>query len=228
MGRRAWLRWVVSGLALLSSPVLAKEALDGTAARAVAGGRIVVLTSQPPAPGLVGGTAVGLVDAPVDATWEALNDFNRFAAFMPRMRVAQLVDTAALPQVTARAHWERGALETLLARHPLDRPRDERFYFYNVLDAPFPLGDRWYLLEMQRDAISHTICWTLVTGNLKATQGGWRLRPWPADPRRTLAEYTSYSDTGLPLPAFVVRAGVNTTLPGVIRGLRRRLAEVAR
>jgi hypothetical protein len=219
---------VAVGLVLLASPLLAQGPLEEATQRAVASGRIVVLTPRPPAPDLVGGTALGLVDAPVDATWEALNDFNHYATFMPRVRVAHLVDAAAWTQVAARAPWERGALEALLVHHPLDRPQDERFFFYNVLDAPFPVRDRWYLLEMRRDLSAHTLRWTLVAGNLKATQGGWTLRPWPADPRRTLAEYTSYSDTGLPLPAFVLRAGLTQTLPDVIRGLRRRLAEVAR
>lgn len=225
--RLSVLAWV-AGLALLAIPSPAHQELAEKERRALARGEIVVLKARRRDASLVGGTALGLVDAPLARTWEAVNDFNRFAEFMPRLRVARLVDTSVEKPVRAQERWDRRDLEALIAGHFLARAQSERVLFFNVLDAPFPVRDRWYLLDMQIDADAHRVQWTLITGNLKATEGSWALTAWPDDANRTLAAYTSYSDTGLPLPAFVVRMALTSTLPGVLQGLRRHLAEEER
>ena len=227
MTRLSIFAWV-AGLTMLATPSPAHQMLAEKERRALASGEVVVLKARRHDASLVGGTALGLVDAPLARTWEAVNDFNRFAEFMPRLRVARLIDTSVETSVRAQERWDRRDLEALIAGHSVQRAHGERVLFYNVLDAPLPVRDRWYLLDMQIDANAHRVGWTLLAGNLKATEGSWELTAWPDDANRTLAAYTSYSDTGLPLPAFVVRMALTSTLPGVLQGLRRHLAQEAR
>jgi hypothetical protein len=138
--------------------------------------------------------------------------------------VSWLVDRTALAAVGDRTDWQRSELESVLQEfRAADWPGDT-VLFYNVLDMPFPVSDRWYLLEMMRDKATHSISWSQVIGNLKSTAGSWQLAPW-LDGRHTLATYTTVSEPGIALPGFVLDMGLTQSLPCVIKALRKRVAQ---
>lgn len=192
----------------------------------LAKGRIVVTRARTAGPRILGGKAVGVIDAPVETVWAALGDYNNYPRFMPSLPVAFIVDGRVVAEVKKRQRWSRRQLEALLDKHKLDKPNSDTIYFYQVLNVPSPVRDRWYLLEMKRGPKQHTARWTLVVGNLRDTNGSWELKPFAGGDKRTLATYTTYSDLGFPLPRFILRIGSTQTLPGVIEGLRKRVREL--
>jgi len=170
--------------------------------------------------GILSGTARVIVAAPVERVWAVLLDHSSFAEYMPRYLVSDMVGQDIADRCRAQG-WGRAELARAAAVHRLTEWPGDTVYVYNVLDMPFPVADRWYLLEMVRDDASHTIQWNMVAGNMKVNYGGWVLEPADAD--RTLVTYTTCSDPGISLPNFVLDIGLKSALPGVVAGLRKRV-----
>jgi hypothetical protein len=199
-------------------------ACAATPAERLARGEIVVTRLPAAHKRELGGRSQGVIAAPLDRVWAVLNRSGEFADYMPNFHVSWLVDRAAMGDVEPGRRWQRGELEEAVAEFRLADWPGDTVLFYNVLDMPFPVSDRWYLLEMTRDKAAHLISWNQVIGNLKSTTGSWQLAPW-LDSRHTLATYTTVSDPGIALPGFVLDMGLNQSLPGVIRALRKRVAQ---
>jgi hypothetical protein len=188
-------------------------------------GQILFRRMQSRSRNVIGGAVMGVINASADKVWEVLNDFNNFNTFMPRIRASFLVDQLALQEVEGRTSWKRKDLEAVIARYRNEKTASDVFYFYNVLDMPSPIPDRYYLLEMTRERRNRHLRWRLVAGNVRSAEGSWSLEAWGGDEPRTLALYTSYSNPGIVLPHFAVRIAIDKTLPGVIEGVRRRVNE---
>jgi len=201
--------------------LLATVAIAAPADERLARGEVVVTRLPAGEQGTLGGRSQGVVRAPIERVWTVLNESNEFENYMPNYLVSWLIDRSVQPEVVCRGEWHRGELERLLAGHRLGGWLGDTVLFYNVLDVPFPVSDRWYLLEMWRDHESHTIGWNQLVGNLRMTHGSWELLPWAAG--QTLATYTTVSIPGISLPRFFLDIGLNRSLPGVIRGLRNRV-----
>jgi len=203
-------------LALLAAAVFAAPA-DERLAR----GEVVVTRLPAGEQRTLGGQSQGIVRAPIERVWAMLNESNEFENYMPNYLASWLIDQSVQPEVVCRGDWQRGELERLLADYRLADWPGDTVLFYNVLDMPFPVSDRWYLLEMWRDHESYTIGWNQLVGNLRMNRGSWELSPRAAG--QTLATYTTVSIPGIPLPRFLLDIGLKHSLPGVIRGLRNRV-----
>jgi hypothetical protein len=166
------------------------------------------------------------VDASLPAVWNVLNQSGRFCEYMPRYLRSDLVDPAALPDALSRDHWSRPELEALVEQNRLADWPGDTVLFYNVLDMPFPVSDRWYLLRMWREPEQYAIRWTMVAGNMNRCDGGWSLAE-SGTQGRTLAAYETLSDPGIQLPGFILDMGLTQTLPGVIEALRKRVRSAA-
>jgi hypothetical protein len=168
-----------------------------------------------------------VVSAPVDRVWAVLNRSGEFADYMPNTPVSWLIDLSVRADVGVRRKWERPALEAALEGYRrADWPGDTVF-LYSVLDVPFPVSDRWYLLEMTRDTVAHSIRWEQVTGNVKSNDGLWQLAPWP-DSGQTLVTYTTSVEPGVAVPGFILAIGIRQSLPGIIKSLRKRVMQAER
>lgn len=211
-----------SVLALL---LAAGVAIAATAEERLARGEIVVTRLPAAHKGELGGRSQGVIAAPLDRVWAVLNRSNEFADYMPNFLVSWLVDRSAMGDIQPGRRWQRAELEEAVAEYRLANWPGDTVLFYNVLDMPFPVSDRWYLLEMTRDTAAHLISWSQVIGNLKSTAGSWQLEPW-LDGQHTLATYTTVSEPGIALPGFVLDLGLNQSLPGVIKGLRKRVIQL--
>ena len=219
IGRRC-----VSLLLCLAAAVVAAVA---TPNERLARGEIAVTTLPAPHRGIVCGQSQGVVSAPVDRVWAVLNRSGEFADYMPRTRVSWLIDPSARADVGVRLKWERPELETTLEGYRRADWPGNTVLLYNVLDVPFPVSDRWYLLEMTRDTVAHSIRWEQVTGNLKSNDGLWQLAAWP-DSGHTLVTYTTSVEPGVAVPGFILAIGVRQSLPGIIKSLRRRVTQAER
>jgi hypothetical protein len=189
-------------------------------------GKIIVTRPGSADPHVLCGRVMGIIDAPIDLVWMALSDYNHFHQFLPRLPVTFIVDKNVMVEINKKPQWNRQELESMLSRHRLHTLNSDTVYFYNVLDMPFPVGDRWYLLKMIREPEKYTVHWSIVTGNMVVNDGSWELTPCSDDPSHTLAVYTTCSDSGVNLPKFIINIGMKKSLPGIITGLRGRVHQM--
>lgn len=168
------------------------------------------------------GRVTGIVDGPVDLVWAVLSNYNHFHEFFPRMPVTFIVDERVIEEINKKPEWNRKELEVLLNDYRINELRSDTVYFYNVVDMPFPVSDRWYLLKMIRNPKEFYVYWSLVIGNMILNDGSWKLSRCVHNPNSTLATYTTCSNSGIRIPRFVMKIGMNKSLPGIIKGLRKR------
>ncbi len=179
----------------------------------------VVVHRNAAEPGILSGTSQVIIPASVDRVWAVLMDHDRFDEFMPRYLVSDMIGSDIINRCRAGG-WVRAEIESAAASRAGGWAGDTG-YVYNVLDMPFPVADRWYLLKLVRSVPGHTIRWDMLAGNMRKNYGLWTLEPVGAG--RTLATYTTCSDPGISMPGFVLDIGLNSTLPGVVAALRKRV-----
>jgi hypothetical protein len=220
------IKWTNAGMWVITAAVTSWTAGDFTPDETgLSQGKII--TRQLPAPTCrtYAGQVRGVIDAHVDSVWSVLGDYNRMHEYMPSFPVAFLADSRAVEIVGGQTRWDRGDLEEALAPCRIERLPGDTVYFYNVVDIPFPIPDRWFLLKVIRNPHTHTARWNLVAGNMIANDGSWELSPFRNDSTRTLAIYTTSSDSGIFLPQFVINIAFNCILPSIIKQVRRRMAD---
>lgn len=116
-------------------------------------------------------------------------------------------------------HYDRFMPYTVLA--VVERRQGDELWFRTALD--FRLKRVSYTLHVRLDPQRRGLDWTLAGGDLRANEGGWRLEPWGSD--ESFVTYTAYVDPGFPLPGFMVAKLTESSLPEVIRAVRRRVGD---
>ncbi len=180
--------------------------------------------------------AQGVVEAPPAKVWRVITGVNRFQEFMPRTLKSLVVTPEQLKEVLKARPTSASQVEGLLGPNPAD-PQAYRLagrqwlvHLYSLLDFPWPVQNRWYIIKITNDetqAESHRYLssWTLQLGNLRENRGEWRLEPF-AD-QKTLVTYHLITDPEVSLPAFLVKRGTSVTLPQIITAVRQRVAQLS-
>ncbi len=175
------------------------------------------------------GVAIGIVNASPEDIWAVLHQNNDFKAFMPRTIESILVDPSAIPGAVALKFDHNTpdpkALIKYLRQHRAEKMTGTTGYFFSLLNMPWPLVNRWYIIKLEDFVTSGRWFqhWTMVMGNVKTNNGSWELVP--LDKGRTLVTYTLFTDPGGSVPDFLINLGTNVTLPGVIEAVRKRVKE---
>ena len=173
------------------------------------------------------GSVEGIIQAPRDTVWAILCDYNNYHKFFPRLPISFMVDKVVLDEIDKEQVWKRAAFETLIDKYRLEEPASNTFYFYNVIDMPFPFPDRWLLLKEEKDPEQYSMHWEMIYGNILITNGSWELKQHGHNSSETIAVYTTYSKSLIPIPVFIINIGFNNSLPDIIKGLRRRVNELS-
>lgn len=201
----------------------------------LAAGEIIVSTKGDPGKSLQCAEMMGVIDAPPEIVWQVISDLNNFKNFMPRMRNSMAVAPEKIPVILQRKPTQAKEVERLLGPIPAD-PSTYRvpggkytIYFYGYVDLPWPCSNRWYIIKGLRDetqAAQHRYhsSWSLVTGNLRENSGGWILEPF--DSAKTKATYRLCTDPGGPIPKFLITQGTCSTMPQIIKAVRKRAADI--
>lgn len=201
----------------------------------LATGEIIVSTKEVPGKSLKCAEMVGVVDAPPEIVWQVLNDVNNFKNFMPRTRNSMAVAPEKIPVILQRGATRAEEVEQLLGPIPAD-PASYRIpggtytvYFYSDLDLPWPCNNRWYIIkglrnETRADQHFYQSSWSLVTGNLRENSGEWILEPFGL--AKTKAIYRLCTDPGGSIPKFLVTQGTCTTMPQIIKAVRKQAANL--
>jgi len=102
-------------------------------------------------------------------------------------------------------------------------------YFYSLLDFPWPISNRWYIIKINRDETRaaeniYFDSWDLEIGNLKMNQGFWLLEPFGEGCTKTT--YQLLIDPGGRIPKFFIDIGTKVTMPDVIRAVREQAHKI--
>ena len=181
------------------------------------------------------GEAIGVVDASPDKVWQVITDANHFSEFMPRTLKSRVVPPDKLEVLLQQKPTQPQEVEAILGPTPPDPalfqvPNQKYFmYLYSLLDFPWPLGNRWYVIKVMRDETKasqkiYISTWSLLLGNMRENRGEWRLEPF--GDQKTKVYYKLIADSGVILPQFFIKRATNVTLPRLIDAVRKRVAQI--
>ena len=182
-----------------AEPPAARQLTAAETERLAAGKKIVRVTSGDTNRAEV----VGVVDAPPEAVWRVIADYDAYEAWFP-------------DQEEARVLSREGEMVTL----------------EGTVSMPFPFADRSFRirdrqLTRQVEGQTHYYdSWTYVkdSGNIEDTTGFWYVSPFQGDVNRSVVRLVILADFGVPLPDFVISWGTRRSLPRIIDRLRERAA----
>ena len=180
-------------LALLGATALAaQESLTPDELARVERGEVIVRSLA------VEGTTAGRVlaavaiAAPAAAVWEVMVDVEHAPAFVPGLRRARVLEREAAHELIEHTVKYAVFLPEFTYRYRADYQRPAR-------------------IDFQR-----------VSGDLRALQGTWTLRP-SADGGGTVVVYSVALDPGFFVPQWLVRQSLRKNLPAVLLALRERV-----
>ncbi|MBU0568616.1 hypothetical protein KJ693_03175 [bacterium] len=182
------------------------------------------------------GKAIGIIDAPPHIVWEVITDNNHFKEFMPRTLESLVVNKDLMPLILKKRPKSTEKVERIIG-NPVD-PRIYQvkggtysIYFYSLLDFPWPISNKWYIIKIDRDETRvadgiYQSSWDMVIGNLRTNQGSWLLEPYGKS--QTKATYSLLTDPGGCIPDSFINMGTEKTMPDVIRAVRGRARKLMR
>ena len=96
-----------------------------------------------------------------------------------------------------------------------------------TVDLPFPLDDISSVTEA-----THTVkpgklykrAWTLISGDYKSNTGSWTLTPFNTQGTRTLGIYVIHAEPNIPIPDAIRNAAQKSSLPNLIKHLRKQVS----
>lgn len=170
--------------------------------------------------------AMGMVYAPREKVWEVLSDYNHFKHFMPNISESFIVHEEAINKIERNKgnqikDWQN--FEKMLMEFRNEKIKGDLLYFYNRFNLPWPLKDRYYILEMWRRPRSYTFYWRLFLGNTRVNDGSWVLMSFNGSKHKTLAIYTLYVDPGISISSALTRMAMKFALPGTINAVRKKV-----
>lgn len=179
----------------------------------------------------VWGKMVAVINVPPDIVWDLFirtNDWKYYK--MPTLADShtvnqQIVDAVGDSQKVENFYKKLGAQVV----DPFSfRKRGDVWqgHFFQYFDLPWPVSNRWMIVKARYDerqiAQSHYVCeWEKISGNIKSSQGSFKLSRFEEDPRRTLFVYDVKADTGSHVPRFLLKWGLQSTMPGIVQAIRR-------
>ena len=198
-------------------------------------GEIIACTEDVEGTRVKKGTVTGVINVPPETVWQVITDNNNFKKFMPQTLDSLIVPKETVAKMLKKNPKKRLQIERLLNNkisNPLSyqSPGEKRVvYFYSLLDFPWPISNRWYIIKINRDetrAAEHIYfdSWNLEIGNLKMNQGFWLLEPFGEGYTKTT--YQLLIDPGGHIPKFFIDIGTKKTMPDVIRAVRERAYEI--
>lgn len=181
------------------------------------------------------GTVTGVINVPPEIVWQVITDNNNFKIFMPQTLDSLIVTKEKVAKILKKNSKKRSQIERLLnnkVSNPLPyQPPGKKgvVYFYSLLDFPWPISNRWYIIKINRDETRaaeniYFDSWDLEIGNLKMNQGFWLLEPFGEG--CTKATYQLLIDPGGHIPKYFIDIGTKVTMPNVIRAVREQAYKI--
>ena len=175
--------------------------------------------------------AEGILKASPEAIWKTLIRFNDYADFMPRITESFFITPEGIEALkkskTKNAQKIKKIAQKFKTMYPRKKGKTWNAYVFMVLNTPFPVANRWYILHTVNDETKaqeqkYKRCWKLVIGNIDNAQGCWYLEPTP-QPSNTLARYQDSVNPGGHVPQWAAKMGATRTVPKMFKNLEKEV-----
>ena len=135
---------------------------------------------------------VGDIDAPREACWAALIDFEAWPEWQPALQRAEIRERDDQGRASLVEFWADAVVRKIryTARYGYEEPS--------------------------------RLSWELVEGDVKAGDGEFLLEALPGEPPRTRATYRLETDLGFFVPGPLLKKGTELLMGGVVKGLQKR------
>lgn len=181
----------------------------------------------------VWGKMVAVINVPPDIVWDLFirtNDWKYYK--MPTLADSHTVNQEIVDALRISEKPEKVEnFYKVLGKQVIDpfsfRRRGESWlgHFFQYFDLPWPVSNRWMIVKAQYDerqiAQSSFVCnWEKIAGNIKTSQGSFKLSRFQGDKFRTLFVYDVKANTGSHVPKFLLKWGLQSTMPGIVQAIR--------
>lgn len=137
--------------------------------------------------------SMGIIAAPVDQVWNLIVDYGQYERLY-----------TGIPRSDVRSRL--GSKATV----------------YLEIDLPWPLPDRWCILEFQADEPRKLLTWKRISGTFRKYEGRAKLSVWTVN--RTFLQVEAGFDPGYDfLPGWLLDYFIENSVPGVVSGPRDHL-----
>jgi ribosome-associated toxin RatA of RatAB toxin-antitoxin module len=178
--------------------------------------------------------AEGVLSAEPEEVWEALIRFNDYSTFMPRVRESFFISPEGVTALQQAKTKNPNKIKNIAEQYKTKATRHKGKVWtgdiFMVVNAPFPVVNRWYVLHMRLDETgsaqrSFQRCWHLMVGNIDQAQGCWDLKP-TAKGVKTFARYQDSIDPGGAVPKWASRMGATQTVPKIFKNLEKEVLRI--
>ncbi len=175
----------------------------------------------------------GIFDYPPELTWKVISSLELYDEYMERTTVSVLLDEDAKDRVVAAGELTSDEVEPLFeGMKPgyVKKAADGKWtvYSYQRNKFPWPLNDRWVLLEITHDDQAMKQTWRRLAGNIKEDYGSWTLAAMPDDPKRTLAVNEMHIDLDIPATGPFTAFAMDVTLPDTYKYFNAMAKDLAK
>jgi len=173
--------------------------------------------------------AEGVMQASPENVWKQVIRFNDYDQFMPRVLESFFISEDGLPALQNAGTKNANKLRSVAKKYKVSVPRKEggkwEGLLFMVLDTPFPVENRWYVIRTTQDetkAARHIYkrCWELVAGNIESATGCWAFEPG-STPDETMSRYEDHADPGGKVPQWMTRLGATQTIPEMFQRVEK-------
>lgn len=160
--------------------------------------------------------------------WKAVTALELYDDFLERTTVSVLLDEGAKDRVVKSGATEADAVEKLFAGMKPGYRKvapDGKWtvYSYQRNSFPWPLNDRWVLLEITHDDKAMKQTWKRLCGNIKQDYGSWQLA---AAEGGTLAINEIHIDLDIPATGPFTAFAMDVTLPDTYKMFEKMAADM--
>lgn len=166
-----------------------------------------------------GAWSAGLFRHPPELMWKVICSLELYDEFMARTTVSVLLDEPTKEKVMKSGLTGADQVEKVFVGNKPGYRRQEpdgkwTVYSYQRNQLPWPVNDRWILLEITHDERAMKQTWKRLAGTIKQDYGSWKLLP---DKRGTLAICDIHLDLDIPATGPFVAYAMDVSLPETYR-----------
>lgn len=173
---------------------------------------------------------------PPEIIWQNLRDINKWKEIHDNYRDSRTLSKkqAMLIKEKLPKHYNDVypliGPESFPSNHNRQKGEVWQTYAFQVLNLPFPLKDRWNVIEITNDETEfeegkYHYQYHLIAGNFNKLKGYWKLIPVPGKPGWTEYRGEYEADAGVSVPKFLAKGIFPKTIKKNVENNKRLLAE---
>jgi hypothetical protein len=178
-----------------------------------------------------GAWSAGLFNHPPALMWKVVCSLESYPKYMARNTVSKNIDEGAKDRLVAAGDKSADEVEKLFADMKpgyVKKQPDGKWtvYSYQRNSFPWPVNDKWILLEITHDDKTMTQTWHRLAGNIKEDHGSWHFEAVPSDPQKTVGINDIHIDLDIPATGPFTAFAMDTTLPDTYKAFEKMAVDL--